>query len=130
MKRAVFDRTDWHFAFGDSYGATVDDEAPRTPEGLVSTLGPPRTTRDFRGVYTRRPGTPALAGDQLMAWCAEAMFRVGVPVSGDMGFHELVVRKDELRTTIIAEAHKRGFSEVNGKPIEDFVVVRERIFAE
>ena len=103
FKPEVFDRTDWYSYNYDTYGSTDD-------EYFVDRLSP-----DTIFDKITNPNS-------YYSSCNEQMFRTGIGA----GFVESIeVGGSDSRDGIIAELRSMGLEEINGKPIEEVVILRK-----
>lgn len=102
FKPEVFDRTDWYSYGSDTFGSTDDESfAGRlSPDDIFA------KTTDPNGYYP--------SGN-------EQMFRTGIGA----GFIESIEVDAYSRDGIIAELRSMGLEEIDGKPIEEVVVLRK-----
>lgn len=102
FKPEVFDRTDWYSYNYDTYGSTDD-------EYFVDRLSP-----DTIFDKITNPNS-------YYSSCNEQMFRTGIGA----GFVESIEVGSDSRDGIIAELRSMGLEEINGKPIEEVVILRK-----
>lgn len=103
FKPEVFDRTDWYSYNYDTYGSTDD-------EYFVDRLSP-----DTIFDKITNPNS-------YYSSCNEQMFRTGIGA----GFVESIeVGGSDSRDGIIAELRSMGLEEIDGKPIEEVVILRK-----
>ena len=102
FKPEIFDRTDWYSYSCDTYGSTDD----------YSFTG--RLSPDAIFAKLTDPNDHYLAGN-------EQMFRTGIGA----GFIESIEVDSSSRDGIIAELRSMGLEEINGRPIEEVVVLRK-----
>lgn len=102
FKPEVFDRTDWYSYIDDKFGSTDDESFTRrlSPDTIFTELTSPQ---DY---YS--------SGN-------EQMFRTGIGA----GFIESIEVNSSSRDGIIAELRSMGLEEINGRPIEEVVVLRK-----
>lgn len=102
FKPEVFDRTDWYSYNSDTYGSTDDDY-------FVERLSP-----DTIFDKTTNPSSYYSSSN-------EQMFRTGIGAR----FIESIEVGSDSRDGIIAELRSMGLEEINGKPIEEVVILRK-----
>lgn len=102
FKPEVFDRTDWYSYSGDTFGSTDDDF-------FVSRLSP-----DIIFDKIKNLNSNCLTSN-------EQMFRTGIGAR----FIESIEVGSDSRDGIIAELRSMGLEEINGKPIEEVVILRK-----
>ena len=102
FKPEVFDRTDWYSYSYDKFGSTDDESFARrfSPDAIFTEL---TTPQDYD-----------LSNN-------EQMFRTGIGA----GFIESIEVDSSSRDEIIAELRSMGLEEINGRPIEEVVVLRK-----
>ena len=102
FKPEVFDRTDWYSYSYDKFGSTDDESFARrfSPDAIFTAL---TTPQDYD------------LSDN------EQMFRTGIGA----GFIESIEVDSSSRDGIIAELRSMGLEEINGRPIEEVVVLRK-----
>lgn len=102
FKPEVFDRTDWYSYSYDKFGSTDDDSfAERlSPDAIFAKLTDPN------GRYLVKN---------------EQMFRTGIGA----GFIESIEVDSSSRDGIIAELRSMGLEEINGRPIEEVVILHK-----
>lgn len=104
FKPEVFDRTDWYSYNSDSYGSTEDSDFVR------------RLSPDTVFDNTTNPNS-------YYSSCNEQMFRTGIGA----GFVESIEVDFNSRYGIITELRSMGLEEINGKPIEEVVILRKTL---
>ena len=103
FKPEVFDRTDWYSYNYDTYGSTDD-------EYFVDRLSPDTIFDNITNP------------NSYYSSCNEQMFRTGIGA----GFVESIeVGGSDSRDGIIAELRSMGLEEIDGKPIEEVVILRK-----
>lgn len=102
FKPEVFDRTDWYSYNYDTYGSTDDEYFVDrlSPDTIFDTITNPNS---------------------YYSSCNEQMFRTGIGA----GFVESIEVGSDSRDGIIAELRSMGLEEINGKPIEEVVILRK-----
>jgi len=95
----LFDRTDWYAYYADQYGSTdpnffQDREAPRE-------------------LFENQKNNGFNVGN-------EQMFRLGISIEK---IKAIAVSNNDKRAALLEELYSSGISEINGKPIEDFVII-------
>lgn len=103
FKPEVFDRTDWYSYNYDTYGSTDDEYFVDrlSPDTIFDTITNPNS---------------------YYSSCNEQMFRTGIGA----GFVESIeVGGSDSRDGIIAELRSMGLEEIDGKPIEEVVILRK-----
>jgi hypothetical protein len=105
IKPDVMDRTDWYAYAHDRYGSTD----PRifkdrlSPDQLLETLN----DRGWNGSVRN-----------------EQMFRTGISTEA---FAAIAVGTEEHKQNLVAMLQKQGITEVNGRPVDEFVQVAGRL---
>ncbi len=102
FKPEVFDRTDWYSYSYDTYGSTDD-------EYFVDRLSPDTVFDEITNP------------NSYYSCSNEQMFRTGIGA----GFVESIEVGSDSRDGIIAELRSMGLEEINGKPIEEVVILRK-----
>ena len=102
FKPEVFDRTDWYSYNYDTYGSTDDYY-------FVDRLSPDTIFDNITNP------------NSYYSSCNEQMFRTGIGA----GFVESIEVDSNLRDGIIAELRSMGLEEIDGKPIEEVVILRK-----
>lgn len=100
--KRVLERTDWYGHHGDSYGEA----------------------RPHSSIWRRRPSAQGFVTGQRdrYTYDNEIMFRRFIPTE----YMERVdARSEAERQMLLDELRRRGITEVNGKPIEELVIVKE-----
>ena len=102
FKPEVFDRADWYSYNYDTYGSTDDEYFVDrlSPDTIFDTITNPNS---------------------YYSSCNEQMFRTGIGA----GFVESIEVGSDSRDGIIAELRSMGLEEINGKPIEEVVILRK-----
>ena len=102
FKPEVFDRTDWYSYNYDTYGSTDDEYFVDrlSPDTIFDTITNPNS---------------------YYSSCNEQMFRTGIGA----GFVESIEVGSDSRDGIIAELRSMGLEEIDGKPIEEVVILRK-----
>ena len=102
FKPEVFDRTDWYSYNSDTYGSTDDDY-------FVGRLSPDTVFDEITNP------------NSYYSCSNEQMFRTGIGAR----FVESIEVGSDLRDGIIAELRSMGLEEIDGKPIEEVVILRK-----
>ena len=102
MRPEIMDRTDWYAYQHDHYGTTRESDfaGRQSPDELFEAQ--------------RRYG---YMGSN------EQMYRTGIPLEMIAG----VAVSEDQRGMVISECQRAGITEVNGIPIEKFIVTAERV---
>ncbi|MGE5528074.1 MAG: hypothetical protein ACM3X6_02900 [Patescibacteria group bacterium] len=98
----LLERTDWYFYHGDSFGTTK-------PEMMARRLSPKESVAYLNASYKRDN---------------EVMLRRGIGLQYLTAIH---TNADYKRTSLIGKLKQAGITEINGVPVEQFVVVRTKL---